>query len=50
MILVEVFWVVTPCIVVVGYLEDGGSKFLRHVGILHSTAGRHNPEDLDLDQ
>jgi hypothetical protein len=31
---------VTPCSVVVGYPEDGGSKVLRNVGILpqHYTA------------
>jgi len=28
--------------------EDGGSKFLRNVGILHKTTRHHNPEDLDL--
>jgi len=41
---VEVFWVVTPCSVVVGYqcfwgpsclhCEDGGSKVLWNIGIL----------------
>jgi len=32
---VQVFWVVTPCSVVIGYqLEDGGSKVLWNAGIL----------------
>jgi hypothetical protein len=37
---VEVFWVVTPCSVVVG--------FRRFRGPCHNTTRRHNPEDLDL--
>jgi hypothetical protein len=30
----EVFWIVTPCSVAVGYQEDGDNKILRNVGIL----------------
>jgi hypothetical protein len=36
---VEVFWIVTPCSVVVGY---------RRFGDIHNTTRRHSPEDLDL--
>jgi hypothetical protein len=44
---VEVFWVVTPCSVVVGYQRfraPEGSTDLRNVG----NPTHHNQEDLDL--
>jgi hypothetical protein len=44
---VEVFWVVTPCSVVVVYPEDGGSMDLRNVGILQQHHTASQPEDLD---
>jgi len=39
---VEVFWVVTPCSVVVGHRRFGGPCCLRNVGILlqHYTASQ----------
>jgi hypothetical protein len=43
---VEVFWVVTPCSVAVGYKRFGGSYCLfRNVG---NTTWRHNPEHHDF--
>jgi hypothetical protein len=57
----EVFWVLTPCsIVVIRYQkfrgpcclhlhpEVGGSMELRNVGILAQHYRGHNPEDMDL--
>jgi len=46
----EVFWVVTPCSVVVGYQRFRGPCCLHIKGVLsyHNTTRHHNPEDLDL--
>jgi len=56
----EIFWLVTPCCVAIGYHsfgrpcclhpDDGGNMDFRSFGILshHYTRRRHNPEDLNL--
>jgi hypothetical protein len=43
---VEVFWVVIPCSVVVGYRRFGDPCY--HIGTYHNITRRHNPEDLEL--
>jgi hypothetical protein len=43
MLQVGVFWVVTPCNVVVGYERLQGETLVSY----HNTTRRHNPEDLD---
>jgi hypothetical protein len=41
---VEVFWYVTPCSVVVGFLpEDGSSRDSETLVCYHSTTRGHNP-------
>jgi hypothetical protein len=49
---VEVFWIVTPCNVMVGYQRSRGPCHLQlHPETLvynHDTTRRHNPENLDL--
>jgi hypothetical protein len=54
---VEFFWVVTPCIVVVGNQRFGGSCYLHLQGeacrseaviSYHNTKRHHDPEDLDM--
>jgi len=44
---VEVFWVATPCSVVVGYQHFRGPSAAWTVSY-HNTARSHNPEELDL--
>jgi len=52
---VEVFWVVTPCSVVVGYQHFGGQCYTLKMATAltsetlmsyHNTRRRHSPEDL----
>jgi len=48
---VQVLWVVTLCIVVVGcqlHPEEGGRMDLRNVSILPQHSMCHNQEDLDI--
>jgi hypothetical protein len=45
---VEVFWVVTPSDVTVGYPEDEGSMDLRNFGILPQHYTMSQAEDLNL--
>jgi hypothetical protein len=47
---VELFWVVTPCSVVIGYQRFRGPCFLHLQGEVsyHNTTERHNPEGLDF--
>jgi hypothetical protein len=46
---VVVFWVMTPCDVVVGYHpEDVGSVALRNFGFNHNVTRGHSPENLDF--
>jgi hypothetical protein len=49
---VEVFWVVTPCSVVVGYQRFGGPFYLHLQGgtsvSYHQITRHHNQEDLDF--
>jgi hypothetical protein len=57
-ILIEVFWVVMPCSVLVGYQRFGGTCFLClqgessmilcNVNTLQQRYKRRNPEDLDM--
>jgi hypothetical protein len=44
---VEVFWIVTPCGVVVGYLRRDTACISETLICYHNTIWRHNPKGLD---